>query len=76
MGSGDQAGASRETQRFQVIPSARILAEDRTRFSRPTRPRSGGSCAPATCPLGYLDDESRDQRDVPRRRGRTGGGRR
>jgi 3-oxocholest-4-en-26-oate---CoA ligase len=58
MGSGDQAGRVAQTQRFQVIPSARILAEDRSRFLAPEETEVGWIVRTGHVPLGYLDDEA------------------
>jgi len=57
MGSGDQSGRVAQTQRFQVVPSARILAEDRSRFLAPDETEVGWIVRTGHVPLGYLDDE-------------------
>jgi len=57
MGSGDQAGRVAQTQRFQVIPSARILAEDRSRFLSPDESEIGWIVRTGHVPLGYLNDQ-------------------
>jgi fatty-acyl-CoA synthase len=58
MGSGDQAGRVAQTQRFQVIPSARILADDRTRFLAQDETEVGWIVRTGHVPLGYLNDEA------------------
>jgi fatty-acyl-CoA synthase len=58
MGSGDQSGRVAQTQRFQVIPSARILADDRSRFLSPDETEVGWIVRTGHVPLGYLDDEA------------------
>ena len=66
MGSGDQAGRVAQTQRFQVIPSARILAEDRTRFLAPDETEVvGWIVRTGHVPLGYLDDEAATNATFP-----------
>jgi fatty-acyl-CoA synthase len=65
MGSGDQAGRVAQTQRFQVIPSARILAEDRTRFLAPGETEVGWIVRTGHVPLGYLDDEAATNATFP-----------
>jgi 3-oxocholest-4-en-26-oate---CoA ligase len=58
MGSGDQNGRVAQTQQFQVIPSARILADDRARFLAPGDTEVGWIVRTGHVPLGYLDDET------------------
>jgi fatty-acyl-CoA synthase len=65
MGSGDQAGRVAQTQRFQVIPSARILAEDRSRFLAPDETEVGWIVRTGHVPLGYLDDEAATNATFP-----------
>ncbi len=66
MGSGDQAGRVAQTQRFQVIPSARILTEDRTRFLAPDETEVvGWIVRTGHVPLGYLDDEAATSATFP-----------
>jgi fatty-acyl-CoA synthase len=65
MGSGDQAGRVAQTQRFQVIPSARILADDRTRFLSPDETEVGWIVRTGHVPLGYLDDEAATSATFP-----------
>ncbi len=66
MGSGDQAGRVAQTQRFQVIPSARILAEDRTRFLSPDETEVvGWIVRTGHVPLGYLGDEAATSATFP-----------
>jgi fatty-acyl-CoA synthase len=65
MGSGDQAGRVAQTQRFQVVPSARILAEDRSRFLSPGETEVGWIVRTGHVPLGYLDDEAATNATFP-----------
>jgi fatty-acyl-CoA synthase len=65
MGSGDQAGRIEQTQRFQVIPSARILADDRSRFLSPDETEVGWIVRTGHVPLGYLDDEAATNATFP-----------
>ncbi len=65
MGSGDQAGRVAQTQRFQVIPSARILADDRSRFLSPDDTEVGWIVRTGHVPLGYLDDEAATNATFP-----------
>ena len=65
MGSGDQAGRVAQTQRFQVIPSARILADDRSRFLSPDETEVGWIVRTGHVPLGYLDDEGATNATFP-----------
>jgi fatty-acyl-CoA synthase len=65
MGSGDQAGRVAQTQRFQVIPSARILAADRSRFLSPDETEVGWIVRTGHVPLGYLDDEAATNATFP-----------
>jgi len=65
MGSGDQAGRVAQTQRFQVIPSARILSEDRARFLAPDETEVGWIVRTGHVPLGYLDDEAATNATFP-----------
>ena len=65
MGSGDQSGRVAQTQRFQVIPSARILADDRTRFLSPNETEVGWIVRTGHVPLGYLDDEGATNATFP-----------
>jgi len=65
MGSGDQAGRVAQTQRFQVVPSARILAEDRSRFLSPGEAEVGWIVRTGHVPLGYLDDEAATHATFP-----------
>jgi fatty-acyl-CoA synthase len=65
MGSGDQAGRVEQTQRFQVVPSARILADDRSRFLEPGDTEIGWIVRTGHVPLGYLDDEAATNATFP-----------
>src|SRR4029079_15533129 len=65
LGSGDQSGRGAQTQRFQVIPSARILAGDRTRFLSPDETEVGWIVRTGHVPLGYLDDEAATNATFP-----------
>jgi fatty-acyl-CoA synthase len=65
MGSGDQAGRVAQTQRFQVVPSARILTEDRSRFLSPGETEVGWIVRTGHVPLGYLDDEAATNSTFP-----------
>ena len=62
MGSGDQSGRVAETQRFRSSPRRGILADDRTRFLVADETEVGWIARTGHVPLGYLDDEARDQR--------------
>jgi fatty-acyl-CoA synthase len=65
MGSGDQSGRVAQTQHFQVIPSARILADDRSRFLAPGETEVGWIVRTGHVPLGYLDDEAATNATFP-----------
>ena len=65
MGSGDQAGRVAQTQRFQVIPSARIAADDRSRFLTGDETEIGWIVRTGHVPLGYLDDEAATNATFP-----------
>jgi fatty-acyl-CoA synthase len=65
MGSGDQSGRVAQTQHFQVIPSARIVAEDRSRFLSPDETEVGWIVRTGHVPLGYLDDEAATNATFP-----------
>jgi fatty-acyl-CoA synthase len=65
MGSGDQSGRVAQTQRFQVIPSARILADDKTRFLSRDESEVGWIVRTGHVPLGYLDDEAATNATFP-----------
>jgi fatty-acyl-CoA synthase len=65
MGSGDQRGRVEQTQRFQLAPSARILAADRSRFLEPSETEVGWIARTGHVPLGYLDDEDATHATFP-----------
>jgi fatty-acyl-CoA synthase len=65
MGSGDQSGRVEQTQRFQLSPSARILAGDRSRFLEPHETEVGWIARTGHVPLGYLDDEDATNATFP-----------
>jgi acyl-CoA synthetase (AMP-forming)/AMP-acid ligase II len=65
MGSGDQSGRVAQTQHFQLAPSARILAADKTRFLEPTETEIGWIARTGHVPLGYLDDEAATNATFP-----------
>jgi acyl-CoA synthetase (AMP-forming)/AMP-acid ligase II len=58
MGSGDQHGRVAQTQHFELTPSARILAADRSRFLSPDETEVGWIARTGHVPLGYLNDEA------------------
>jgi 3-oxocholest-4-en-26-oate---CoA ligase len=58
MGSGDQQSRVAQSQRFDLVPSARILAADRGRFLAPDETEVGWIARTGHVPLGYLDDEA------------------
>jgi 3-oxocholest-4-en-26-oate---CoA ligase len=65
MGSGDQSGRVAQTQHFQLAPSARILAEDKTRFLQQTETEIGWIARTGHVPLGYLGDEDATEATFP-----------
>ena len=64
-GLGRPDGRLAETERFQVIASARILADDRTRFLSPDETEIGWIVRTGHVPLGYLDDEGATKATFP-----------
>jgi len=65
MGSGDQSGRVAQTQHFQLAPSARILAADKTRFLEPTETEVGWIARTGHVPLGYLGDAAATSATFP-----------
>lgn len=65
VGTGDQKGLSAQAQQFQLAPSARILAADRSRFLVPGETEVGWIARTGHVPLGYLDDEAATSTTFP-----------
>ena len=65
MGSGDQSGRVAQTQHFDLMPSARILTGDKTRFLEPTETEVGWIARTGHVPLGYLGDEEATEATFP-----------
>src|SRR4029077_5071776 len=65
LGAGDQARRHEQTQHFQVVPSARILSDDRTRFLAPDDTEVGWMVRSGHVPLGYLGDEEATEATFP-----------
>ena len=65
LGSGDQRGRVAQVQHFELAPSARIVAADRSRFLEPHETEVGWVARTGHVPLGYLDDEAATQATFP-----------